>query len=58
MNPSIILDAHLDIALNKIALGRDFRKSSWEKQRIERKFPGHPYDNIGVATVGMPDLML
>lgn len=58
MNPSIILDAHLDIALNKIALGRDFRKSSWEKQRLERKFPGHPYDNIGVATVGMPDLML
>lgn len=58
MMPSIILDAHLDLALNKIAVGRDFRTSTWEKHRLEGKYPGYPYDNIGVATVGMPNLML
>lgn len=58
MTPSIILDAHLDIALNKLALGRDFRHASWVKRRSEGKLPGHPYDDIGVATVGLPNLML
>lgn len=42
MNPSIILDAHLDIALNKIALGRDFRKSSWESSASNANSPVTP----------------
>jgi membrane dipeptidase len=56
--PHILLDSHLDIAMNYVAYGRDFRLGSWAKQRREGKFPGHPFDGIGVASVGQPDLLL
>lgn len=55
---NIILDAHLDIAYHALSHGRDFRKASWQKRAQEGKFPGHPYDQIGVATVGLPDLLM
>jgi membrane dipeptidase len=58
MTPKIILDAHLDIAMNHVCYGRDFRNPTWVTRRKENKFPGHPFDPIGVATVGLPDLIL
>lgn len=58
MTPDILIDAHLDIAMNFVAVGRDFRLASWQKRQLERKFPGHRYDGIGVATVGLPDMLL
>jgi membrane dipeptidase len=56
--PQIILDAHLDIAGSYVADGRDFRHSTWITQQREGKFWGHPYDDIGVASVGLPDMLL
>jgi membrane dipeptidase len=54
----IIVDAHLDIAMNHIGHGREFRNPSWKTQHIERKFPGAPYADNGVASVGLPDMLL
>lgn len=56
--PQIILDAHLDIAMNNLAFGRDLRDATWVTRRREGKFPGAPYDKVGVATVGLPDMLL
>ena len=56
--PKIILDAHLDIAMNHVAFGRDFLLPAWETQRREGKLPGAKFDNIGVASVGLPNLLL
>ncbi|MFP4324017.1 MAG: dipeptidase [Anaerolineales bacterium] len=56
--PDIILDAHLDIAMNHVALGRDFTQATWVTQARENKLPGMPYDGIGVAAVGLPDMLL
>lgn len=60
MIPRLIVDAHLDIALNYVAFGRDFRDSSTTKHHKEGKYPyqRYPFDHIGVATVGLPDLIL
>lgn len=60
MNPSplMILDAHLDIAMSYVGDGRDFRHSTWITQQREGKFWGHPYDDIGVSSVGLPDMLL
>jgi membrane dipeptidase len=58
MIPNIILDAHLDIAMNYMCSGRDFRQPTWVTRQREGKLPGSPYDNIGIATVGLPDLLL
>ncbi len=56
--PRVIVDAHLDIAMNQVALGRDFTQPTWVTQARENKRPGAPYDGIGVASVGLPDLLL
>lgn len=49
-----IVDAHLDIAWNKIALQRDFLASVAEKRAREGERPAH---NEGSALVGLPDLL-
>jgi len=56
--PHILLDAHLDIAMNAVADGRDFRQPTWVTQRREGKFLGAPFDRLGVASVGLPNLLL
>jgi membrane dipeptidase len=56
--PHILLDAHLDIAMNAVAEGRDFRQPTWVTQRREGKFLGAPSARLGVASVGLPNLLL
>jgi len=56
MLPTIIVDAHLDIAMNYVAHGRDFRDAAWVKRRRENKHGR--FDGVGVATLGMPDMLL
>jgi membrane dipeptidase len=50
----IIVDAHQDIAWNKIALNRDFRESVAEKRAHEGEPPAH---GEGHALVGFPELV-
>ncbi len=50
----IIVDAHQDIAWNKIALGRDFLESAADKRAREGNTPAH---GEGHALVGLPDLL-
>lgn len=50
----IIVDAHEDIAWNKLALNRDFRESVTEKRRREGLTPAH---GEGSAMVGFPELL-
>jgi membrane dipeptidase len=54
----IVLDAHLDIAMNHVAYGRDFRNATWTTHLNERKYPGAAYEGNGVAAVGLPDMLL
>lgn len=58
VNVSILLDAHLDIAMNYVAYGRELGIPSWRKHQLEGKAPGTAYDGVGVAVVGLPDLLL
>ena len=51
---SVIVDAHEDIAWNKIALNRDFKESVAEKRAREGANPWH---KEGSATIGLPDLL-
>lgn len=50
----VIVDAHEDIAWNKIAMNRDFMESVAEKRAREGAKPWH---GEGSATVGLPDLL-
>src|SRR5919108_5813137 len=50
----IIVDAHQDIAWNKIALGRDFLESVADKRAREGASPAH---GEGQALVGFPELI-
>jgi membrane dipeptidase len=50
----IIVDAHQDIAWNKIALGRDFLESVADKRTREGSTPVH---GEGHAVVGLPELL-
>jgi membrane dipeptidase len=52
MNSSLIVDAHQDIAYNALALGRDFRASSFEKRAREGAGP-----QGGSAMLGLPDAL-
>lgn len=52
MTPTIIVDAHLDIAYNAILYGRDYRLSAHEKRRHEARNQPMP---VGTATIGLPD---
>ncbi len=54
MHKSIIVDAHEDIAWNKIALNRDLLESVSEKRKREGASPWHKEGN---ATVGLADLL-
>ncbi len=53
MHP-IIVDAHQDIAWNKVALGRDFLESAADKRAREGNTPAH---GEGHALVGLPELL-
>lgn len=53
--PDILLDAHLDIAMNYCVSGRDFRQSTWAKHQREGRYPAQHPD---AATVGLPDMLL
>lgn len=55
-DPSIIVDAHLDIAWNKAVFGRDFTLSAHGKRQLEAN-TDVPARN-GNATVGLPELLL
>ncbi len=50
----LIVDAHEDIAWNKLALGRDILESVAEKRTREGSNPAH---GEGSAMVGLPDLL-
>ena len=50
----IIVDAHQDIAWNKLALGRDFFESVADKRAREGAHPAH---GEGHAVVGFPELL-
>ncbi len=50
----IIVDAHLDIAWNKLALDREFTESVADKRAREGSVPAH---GEGRALVGLPDLL-
>lgn len=56
--PDIILDAHLDIAFNHVAFGRDFKAPSWLTYRREYTLPPNTRHERGIAVVGMPDMLL
>lgn len=51
----IVVDAHQDIAYNKLAHGRDYLKPAWEKRRLE---PPDETRRAGHAMLGLPDAML
>ena len=51
----IVVDAHQDIAYNRLAHARDYLKSAWEKRRIE---PPEAQRQSGVAMLGLPDALL
>ncbi|HEX7592567.1 MAG TPA: hypothetical protein VF429_00185 [Anaerolineae bacterium] len=55
-NPTkpIIVDAHQDIAWNKLALNRDFFESVADKRAREGAKPAH---GEGSAVVGFPELL-
>ncbi|NJL92642.1 MAG: peptidase M19 [Anaerolineae bacterium] len=53
--PNILVDAHLDIAYNRLAHGRDFRLAALVKRRQEAI---RPNQRAGIPTVGLPDLLL
>jgi membrane dipeptidase len=55
-DPSIIVDAHLDIAFNNSVFGRDFTLSAYRKRQLEAT-TDIPSRN-GTATVGLPELLL
>ncbi len=50
----IIVDAHQDIAWNKLALQRDFLESVAEKRMREGSHPAH---GEGTALVGLPEIL-
>lgn len=50
----IVVDAHQDIAWNKVALGRDFFESVAQKRAREGATPAH---GEGSAVVGFPELI-
>lgn len=54
MTRLVIVDAHLDIAWNKVALGREFSDSALDKRRKEGPNPAH---GEGSAIVGLPELL-
>lgn len=50
----LIIDAHEDIAWNRVTLNRDFMESVLDKRQREGERPWH---GEGSATVGLPDLI-
>lgn len=54
MSKPIIVDAHQDIAWNKLALNRDFFESTAQKRSREGEHPAH---GEGHALVGFPELI-
>jgi membrane dipeptidase len=53
--PSIVVDAHQDIAYNALCFGRDYRRSVYETRRVES---AETVAEAGVATVGLPNAIL
>jgi len=51
----IVVDAHQDIAYNKLAHGRDYLKPAWEKRQLETPDETR---RAGKAMLGLPDAML
>lgn len=58
MNPPIILDAHLDLALNFVTQGRDVRRATWQTHQLENNYPLRPANGRYAASVGLPDMLL
>lgn len=52
-DPSIVVDAHEDIAFNFYAFGRDYRESAYTKREAERV--SEHVARSGIATLGLPD---
>jgi membrane dipeptidase len=52
-SPTIIVDAHEDIAYNYLAFGRDYRHSAYHKRELERNAPH--VARVGRATMGLTD---
>lgn len=51
----IVVDAHQDIAYNKLAHGRDYLTAAWEKRRTEAP---DETARAGLAMLGLPDALL
>lgn len=56
-HPLIVVDAHLDIAFNKVVHRRDFRLPALKIRQVEDNRPERLKDR-GLATVGLPDVLL
>ncbi len=54
-NNLLIIDAHLDLAYNTLAFGRDYRRSALETRALERQSEGPAMQ--GHCTVGLPELL-
>jgi len=52
----IIVDAHQDIAYNRLTFGRDYLRSPLELRRLEADTS--TARNAGLATIGLPDALL
>jgi membrane dipeptidase len=56
---TFLLDAHLDIAYGALAHGRDFQQPAWiTRHREWAHYQGQYNRDAGIATVGLPDLLL
>jgi membrane dipeptidase len=53
--PSIVVDAHQDIAYNALCFGRDYRRSVYETRRVES---AEIVAEAGTATLGLPNALL
>ena len=49
----LIIDGHLDLAMNALSLSRDLRMSAHEQRGLETELSGH---GLGHGTVGFPDM--
>jgi membrane dipeptidase len=55
MQPSLIVDAHEDIAYNMLAFGRDYNRSAAETRRIEIVSGSQAPEHNGQSLLGWPD---
>ena len=55
MQPTLIVDAHEDIAYNMLTFGRDYTRSSAETRQIEKTSGSQVLEHNGQCLLGWPD---